>query len=196
MSTATEKLSHDLAVVQEMLLEMEHYLGQETLFWSMRRGDLPKLTLGGMLLRLWRLRRLADLLPPEQRLATPTAVNRFDQIAGDNVVRFEVRAHEELAARIRQWAAHLRDMRQEVVPSYYATAVAVRTIMAHLLNQLRQPPFSLEKRWPDQLSLLDQQLAERWQVGDFVWPSEWETAYPKSEFWWLYGLPRPVNSGQ
>jgi hypothetical protein len=196
MSTSTEKLSHDLAVLQEMILEMESYLGQETLFWSMRRGGLPKLTLGGMLLRVWRLRHLADLLPPDEKLAARTAINRFDQIARDNVVRFEARAHEELAARVRQWAAHLRDMRQEVVPSYYATAVATRAIIAHLVNQLRQPPFNLEKRWPDQLSLLDQQLAERWQVGDFVWPAEWEAAYPKPEFWWLYGLPRPVNSGR
>jgi hypothetical protein len=189
MNTAHEKLSRDLVVAQAMLLELEHYLGQNTLFWSMSGSGMPKLTLGGLLLRLWRLGHLSELLPPEEQLAAREAVNQFDQIIKQHVVRAEARAHEEIAARIRQWAAHLRDMRQDAAPSFYGTAVEVRAMLAHLIAQLQAAPFNLESRWPDQLSLLDQQLAERWQTGDFVWPSEWAAAYPKADFWWLYGLP-------
>lgn len=190
MDTAREKLSRDLVVAQAMLSELEHYLGQNTLFWSMSGSGMPKLTLGGLALRLWRLRHLSDLLPPEERPAAREAVNRFERILKQNVVRAEARAHEEMAARIRQWAAHLRDMRQDAAPSFYGTAVEVRAIIAHLIVQMKEAPFNLEDRWPQQAALLDQQLSERWQTGDFVWPPEWAEAYPKSDFWWLYGLPR------
>jgi hypothetical protein len=193
MRTTKEKLSRDLLILQAMLANMEHYLGQETLFWNMGEAGMPKLTVGGYLLRQWRLERLPDLLSAEEQAATQTAVTQFDQLIRQHVVQFETRANQELNARLRQWSAHLRDMRGDVAPSFYATAAEVRTMVAHLMAQLSHAPFKLEDRQAGQLSSLDLTLRGRWRAGDFVWTEEWRPAYPQADFWWLYGLPRAMR---
>ena len=30
----------------------------------------------------------------------------------------------------------------------------------------------------------------RFQSGEFIWPVEWASAYPRNEYWWLFGNPR------
>ncbi len=52
------------------------------------------------------------------------------------------------------------------------------------------PPYRPEARPSQHLATLDLRLRNRWQPGEFVWPAEWATAYPRDDYWWLYGLPR------
>ena len=63
-----------------------------------------------------------------------------------------------------------------------------------LLDRLSLPPYHAEARPQQHLSLLDTRLQGRWQPGDFVWPVEWQPAYPRAEYWWLYGSPRTATS--
>jgi hypothetical protein len=153
-------------------------------------SGLPKLTLGGYLLRQHRLLALVDLLAEAERERLDTAVLTFNITTNEKVVRVEERAHTELEARIRQWGESLYEFKGEASLSYYRTAVEARLMIAVLVNKLQTAPFQLNSRIMPQVKLLDVNLSGKWQSGDFIWPTEWQAAYPKAEFWWLYGRPK------
>lgn len=192
MAHTEARLHEDLEVLEAMAAEMDEYLMSEVLFWPMRKGNLPRLTLGGYLMREHRLRALADLLGEADRQRLEAAVAQFDQALVEKVVRFEQRAHEELGARLRQWSEYLRDLKGEAAANagYYPSTVETRAIIAALVGKLERPPYRLEAHLVQQLGMLDQNLRSHWQPGDFVWPESWQPAYPKAGYWWLYGVPR------
>lgn len=192
MIESDEKLTHDLDVLQEMASQMDEYLKSETLFWPMGHSDMPKLTLGGYWLRQHRLIALHALLAGEQQAQLSAAVKMFETAVSPWVVRTEQRAHTELAARIRQWDAYLRDLREKRSENAgaYPAQVEVRAIIAALIEQLQRAPYQLDTKLLQSIHTLDKGLRARFASGDFVWPEEWQSAYPKPEFWWLYGRPK------
>ncbi|MBK7893331.1 MAG: hypothetical protein IPJ90_00185 [Anaerolineaceae bacterium] len=187
---SNEKLTHDLAILQEMASQMADYLKSETLFWPMGHSDMPKLTLGGYWLRQHRLTALHTLLDGDQQAQLAAVVKLFETAVSPWVVRTEQRAHTELAARIRQWDEYLRDLREKQSNGAYAVQVEVRAIIAALIEQLQQAPYQLDEKLLHAILTQDKGLRARFASGDFVWPEEWQPAYPKPEFWWLYGRPK------
>lgn len=192
MSTKQEKHQWDLAILAAMAAEMDDYLKGETLYWQMGYSDMPKLTLGGFLMRRHRLLNLAELMSEDEWLQMETAVAQFNDALSDKIVRTEKRAHEELGVRSRQWGTYLSDVQRNAKQAAvnYATAVENRAMIAALISFLLTQPFQLEASVQPNITLLDQALRNRWQAGDFVWPEAWQTAYPPNEFWWLYGRPK------
>lgn len=187
-----ERLAQDAAVLSAMAEQMPEYLDSDILYWPAPRGGMPMVTLGGYLLREHRLLKAAGLLPADQQALVAEAIARFNQALADRIVRFEKKAHYELEARLRQWEEYLKDMDRGTFDrsSNYSTAVETRAIIQALLDRLSMPPYRTEARPLQHLSTLDSRLQSRWQPGDFVWPAEWETIYPRGEYWWLYGSPR------
>ncbi len=190
MSKGIEKLQRDLVVLEAMVAEMPDYLRSEVLFWPMVPSGLPKLTLGGYLMRQHRLVGLVDLLDGAERERLDTAVLTFNITTNEKIVRVEERAHKELEARVRQWGEALKDFEGESSLSYYRTAIDARLMIALLVQKLQTSPFQLNPRILPQVKLLDVNLSGKWQSGAFIWPDEWQAAYPRAEFWWLYGRPK------
>ena len=192
MAEGDEKLARDLAILQEMAGQMGDYLKSETLFWPMQYSDMPKLTLGGYWLRQHRLTGLHALLTAEQLAELSAAVKLFETAVANWVVRTEQRAHTELSVRARQWTEYLRDVQggKATDIAAYPAQVETRAIMAALVNQLQQPPYRLDESLLPSMMQQDKALRARWQSGGFIWPQAWQPAYPKPEFWWLYGRPQ------
>ncbi len=192
MVSSEEKLAHDLEILQAMADQMDDYLCSETLFWPMGYSDMPNLTLGGYWLRQHRLTGLRSLLTSEQQAQLDAAVQTFNTAVAEWVVRTETRAHTELEARVRQWGEYLRDLADKKSPDIasYPVRVEVRAIIAALVNQLRQPPYALTDTAANGMVSLDKGLRARFASGEFVWPDEWQPAYPEAEYWWLYGRPK------
>lgn len=186
----SEKLERDLEIMEAMAAEMDDYLRSDVLFWPLGEGDLPRLTLGGYLMRQHRLLALRDLLDLDEQERLHEAIQEFQAALEEKIVRFEQKAHEELAARLRQWQAYLREIKTGVGVSYYASAVETRAMLAALIAQLRVNPYELDAEIPQKVALLDRELTRYWDSGNFVWPVEWKPAYPQDEYWWLYGHPR------
>lgn len=183
---ADEKLKNDLMVFERFATETQNYLNSDTLFWPM--GNLPKLTLGGLLLRQHRLLLLRDQLDAAQQDRLDNAVGQFQLAISDAIVRFETKAHQELAARFRQWSQYLTDVVTGDAGVFnYAVAVEPRVMLALLLNQLQMKPYELNSDIPARLDALDLSLRARWKRGGFVWPHAWRAAYPQKEFWYLHG---------
>ncbi|MBK8903315.1 MAG: hypothetical protein IPM53_19180 [Anaerolineaceae bacterium] len=192
MANSEEKLAHDLEILQAMADQMDEYLRSETLFWPMGYSDMPNLTLGGYWLRQHRLTALRRLLSSEQQAQLDTAVQTFNTAVSEWVVRTEKRAHTELEARIRQWGEYLRDLadKKSADIASYPSQVEVRAIITALVNQLRQPPYTLDHTLANAAVSLDKGLRARLARGDFVWPDEWQPAYAEAEYWYLYGRPK------
>ena len=102
MSEAIKKLKRDLAILEVMAAEMDEYLINTSLFWPLPDTSMPRLTLGGYLMRQHRLVRLRDLLGEDEQARLDQAISQYNQALVEKVVRFEGRAHEELHARLRR----------------------------------------------------------------------------------------------
>lgn len=152
---------------------------------------MPMLTLGGYLMREHRLRALPELLTSEQQAQVDTATGQFNQALAERIVRFETKAHQELEARLRQWEESLKDMSRDSFDrsGNYDTVVETRAMIQALIDRLSLPPYRMEARPGQHLAALDTRLRSTWRAGDFVWPTEWSAAYPRAEYWWLYGSP-------
>jgi len=185
-----EKLKQDLVVLEVMAGLSDEYLRSDVLFYPTSRTDLPKVTLGGYLMRQYRLLQLRDLLDMEEQSRLHDAISQYNSALDEKVVRFETKAHTELEARLRQWQEYLREVKRGVNIAYYESAVDTRAMIEALIAQLRVPPYELDEEIPRNLALLDRELSRVWERGEFVWPREWKPAYPQDEYWWLYGHPR------
>ena len=190
MTDGVQKLEQDLAVLVAMAAQMDDYLKSDVLFWKMGQGGMPMLTLGGYLMRQYRLLALSDLLSATKQAEMETAVSQFNATLVEKIVRFETKAHTELEARIRQFEAYLRDLRnRQATGVNYRTAVEPRVMITALIDKLRMAPYQLDCQLPERIEISDRNLRQRWVPGDFIWAESWQPAYPQAEFWWLYGKP-------
>jgi hypothetical protein len=189
MTTGTGKLARDVDILEAMAAEMATYLDSDVLFWPLT-SNLPRLTLGGYLMREHRLLALRDLLSDAGQSRVEAAVTQVNQALDERIVRFETKANHELEARIRQWNEYLKDVAGEGMASGYSSAVEARVMVEAITNRLSMPPYRLDQRINHQVGLLDSRLRSHWASGDFIWPAEWQPAYPQSTYWYLYGSVR------
>lgn len=192
VSEGTGKLREDLRILEAMAAEMDEYLRNGNLFWPLSDSTLPRLTLGGYLMRQHRLLALRQQLSDADRQRLDAAEAQFEEALVEKVVAFEKKAHEGIRARLRQWNEYLKELRDPSLAAgdYYGSAVETRAMLAALLNKLETPPYKLDRRVLNELASFDRVLANFWDAGEFIWPEEWAAAYPRQRYWWLYGRPR------
>ncbi|UCG24130.1 MAG: hypothetical protein JSW55_18735 [Chloroflexota bacterium] len=192
VSEATERLKKDLVILEAMAAEVDEYLRNDTLFWPLGDSTLPRLTLGGYLMRQHRLLALRKMLDEEEKARLDAAEEQFNAALVEKVVAFENKAHEELRARLRQWQEYLKELQQVSLAAgdYYPSAVETRAMIAALLSKLEMRPYKLDRRVLNEVAAYDRVLANYWAAGDFAWPEAWTAAYPRQKYWWLYGRPR------
>jgi hypothetical protein len=188
MTEGTKKLKIDLAIMAVMASEMSDYVRSDVLFWRMSRGNMPKLTFGGYLMRQYRLVSLRHQLSAEDQERLRTAMDRFDEAIQGWTVRVESRMHQEIDARIRQWGEYMRDLRagSGSALTSYPSAVEARCMLTHLLDHLYQPGYQVLPRFESELNILDTRLNSIRKITEFVWDEEWEKAYPVNRFDYLY----------
>ncbi len=193
-----EKLAQDVPVLAAMAAEMASYLDSDVLFWPLPGPRMPRLTLGGYLMRQQRLLVLKDLLAADKQNEVDTAVFQFNQALINRIVRFEQKSQHEIEARLRQWRAYLNDLVRgtAVSKSLYATAVEPRVMIAVLIDELSLAPYKLDSGTERQVNIADTQFRHHWVPGEFVWPDSWQPAYPEVGYWFLYGLPRSKENNK
>ncbi len=185
-------LLHDLLILEEMAANMEAYLVSDAREWNIPRSNMPKLTIGGYLMRQQRLLALENNLQDEDAARLRAAISVFDAALLEKVVRFEDRAHQELHSRIGEWISYLRDMGSRVSSevNYYAGIADTRVVITCLIDELQKRPYELEKGVLEEIQDLDKNLRMRLKAHPFVWEMVWQPAYPKETYWWLYGCPK------
>ncbi len=192
MNDEHQTILRDLQILETMVAETDGYLMSEATHWPMEKGDMPKLTIGGCLMRCHRLEVIRHRLDAADQSRLDMARHLFNQQLAKNVVRFENRMHQELRARLSDWSGYLRHMSSRMMADvvYYASVVDARVVMKAAIDELMKPSYQLDQRILDELATLDNNLKSRWLMGEFVWPPVWQPAYPLKAHWWLYGRPK------
>lgn len=183
-------LAIDLAVIRTMAEQLKSYIYRDSLFGYMP-SEMPRLTLGGYLMRQHRLRALSDQLDEDDYQQLQETIEQFKAIADTNVVHVEDKANQELQARLRQWDAYLTDVARNPDEHIfeYTSAVQTRIIIEELMKFLSIPPYKLDPASLKWVKSLDEKLQAMWQKDKFIWKSVWQDAYPEEVYWWLYGRP-------
>ncbi|MCP4427179.1 MAG: hypothetical protein GY803_22050 [Chloroflexi bacterium] len=192
MNEELQTAQRDLEILEVMISELDGYLMSEATRWTMAKGDMPKLTIGGCLMRQRRLQAARDRFDAVDQARLDAALQLFANKLAKNVVRFEKRMHQELRARLADWSAYLRHMSSRMMAdvNYYASVADTRVVITVMLDELRKPEYQLDPRIQEEVIALDRNLNGRWQSGDFVWPSVWQPAYSQEKYWQLYGRPK------
>jgi hypothetical protein len=192
MEEARQTAQRDLEIYAEMVAEMDEYLMSESTRWKMKKGDMPKLTVGGCLMRHHRLPVVRSQLGIAAQKRLDIARQSFIKALADNVVGFENKMHQELHARLSDWSSYLRHMVSRMVAdvAYYASVVDTRVVIQAMIDELQKSVYHFDKRILEQVTTLDNNLQGRWQIDEFVWAEVWQPAYPPEKYWWLYGHPK------
>ncbi len=190
MSTTVPKLAYDLArdvqTLAAMASNLTPYMYEEEVFGYLS-GDLPRLTLGGVLLRLYRLSRMEAYLNDEQRTVVRDAQINFEAERARWAVHYEQKLQRELGMRLNALEQFLADCARELVcGSEYPMQAEKRTMIAHLYDEAAEHDI-LSDEVSTRLNQLDATLQRLTQPGPFVYTDERLAAvYPQARFWWLY----------
>jgi hypothetical protein len=173
--TSAEK---DIAYLEAGIPELEDYLLSDELFWPItaRGYDLPRLTIGGVLLAMARLEA--------RGVGIDSLVMQLDVVRSKWRVAWETKAGRGMQGRMRLWGNYLADYRQN--PEGYADAypheVRYRVMLHLLLDEL---PASLPEQ--KELSQLDSLIRVNLISGDFIWEADLQPGFPREVYWYLYG---------
>ena len=175
-----------------MVQGLSAYLASDATHWPMSGDNMPKLTIGGCLMRQERLQRLRNQIGFSDQARLDKSIDELNLSLENQVVRFEGRAHDELHARLREWTTYLRDAtsKKATERAYYANIVDTRIVITALINKLTQPPYQLNERLAEDVAQMDARLKGQWQANEFVLDTVWEKAYEPANYWWLYGCPK------
>lgn len=195
MSEGHKLLVRDLYIFERMTAELGAYLDSNTLIWELSNANMPKLTLGGCLMRHHRLHVLKHSLQPSESMWLYDTATQFNKVLAERVVKTEKRAHEELHARTSEWIRELQRFPTYLLEGWqqaYASVVDTRVVMDALIHFLQASPYQLDQKLKTEVKTLDANLHKRWKHGTFVWPFVWEPAYPADDYWWMYGQLKTV----
>ncbi len=196
MSTRPPKLAfnleRDVRVLAAMASSLTPYLYEDELYGYLA-GNLPKLTLGGLLLRLHRLTCLEERLSAEQQTLLHDARINLEAERANWAVHFENKIKRELRARLEALEQFVRECEEDALPcaANYPTQAEKRTIIHHLAEEASELEI-LEDDVRARLRQVDQKLRALLHEGDFITDEALKPAYPPDVFWWLYAyVPEP-----
>ena len=170
------------------LYEAKYYLMSQDLFWPMnlthpiKKAPYPKLTIGNLL--YFRNSTKAAAITTYHKQSIHESNNSYKELKKEWTVAWEEKASMEINSRLRQWKFYLNELKnniEEYAP-YYPVEVRVRVLLQLLNNELKNKETNNKT-----LRTLDDQLKLNFNKSDFVWETGLTKAFPKKEFWYLYG---------
>lgn len=176
--TSAEK---DRAYLEAGVSQLEDYLLSDELFWPItaRGYDLPRLTIGGLLLAMTRLEARGERIE--------ALITRLDAVRAKWQVAWETKAGREFQSRFGLWGNYLSDYRQN--PEGHADSYP-HEVRSRVFLELLKP--ELPEALPEQeaLSPLDSVLRGNFLPGNFIWEPDVQAGFPREGYWFLYGTLR------
>ncbi len=156
------------------------YLLSDELFWALAgKSDLPRLTVGGLLLARKRLSeghgRSADLEHLDREL---TSIHSKWKVA------WERKSAREFRARLNLWKNYLNDYRDS--PAGHANEYPQR-VKERVVLHLLAGEFPMTAGESGAVANLDGLHRMNWAPGKFVWEQRLVSIFPAGEYWFLYG---------
>lgn len=160
----------DQKYLETALSELKNYLLSDTLYYPM--GQLPRLTIGGLLLAQKRLQagnRGTHLSP------------KLDSVKQKWYAAWTKKSARELESRLTLWRNYLNDYQNK--PAEYA-ADYVNEVRWRVMLELL---VAETDEMPPELIALDQLLRTKLKESNFIWDVHLQNEFPENKFWFLYG---------
>lgn len=186
---ATYDIHADLTAYTAMVNNLVPYIYEKELFGQIG-NRLPRLTLGGMLMRQHRLQTLRHELKPEEVLAFDEAITKLKDLRYEWLNHYKDKLLQEFNSRVNAMGFFIEecDADWSTCDANWPNEAEKRTIIAHVVEEATaQKIYETEQR--NKLNKLDQKLRRFFREDNFLWDDRLQDAYPKQAFWWLYGRP-------
>ncbi len=176
----------DVRAAAEMAAALTPYIYQTDLYGTLP-GSLPRLTVGGLIMRLQRLNAIRDQLTPAQQQAVTQAQAQFDQVRKEWTVAYEGKLERELTSRLQAYGQMIKEIGEEPrrTADSYPSEIEKRVIIEGLRSEAERQNV-LSASFTSQIQNLDSMLRRYTQPADFVWDKRLEPAYPRDPYWYLY----------
>jgi hypothetical protein len=180
-------ITRDVALCEAMADEIKAYLKSNALFWEPDRrrpggSELPKLTLGGLLLARQRLETSRQHLRPDQLWALGRAGRELAHHRSQWRTRYQTKLARDLRSRLDAWAWYL----DEAASVHYPRQVETRVKIDLLLDEAVEVELEARKA-RQRLAALDERLRVDFVPGDFCWAEPLAVGFPVERFWYLWG---------
>jgi hypothetical protein len=171
----------DRAYLEAAIPELKDYLLSDEVYWPVtaRGYELPRLTIGGLLLAQARLEARGGRIE--------SLVTQLGALRSQWRVAWETKAGRGFQSRLRLWGNYLTDYRHnpEGNADAYPHEVSNRVMLQLLLAELPAPASEREDLAP-----LDGALQAGFVPGEFMWESDLQSGFPREDYWFLYGKLR------
>jgi len=165
-------LDQDLRFFEAGVSVLSDYILSKEMFFPLG-GDLPRLTIGNLLLAQLRL----------QVTGHEVRDPRVDSVRTKWRVAWEQKSSSEIHTRLELWRNFLSEYRASPDANADRFPVEVRhRAILQLLSKEKKDTQEL-----DQLRQLDGYLRSSLIPGPFVWERKVESGFPQSEYWFLFG---------
>jgi len=183
----------DLSFVQAAAEEFEDYLLSKEIYWPMqsKRGQpaLPLLSMGGLVLARVRLSALERSLPASDAMVLQRSISRIEALRARWASVVARKIVVEARSHLNLWRSYLEDLAESPRPNLdrYPEDIRERVLLALLASQPESALLDATHR--REVGRLDQELRSRFREGEFLWDSRLKSAFPRPDFWFLYGQP-------
>jgi hypothetical protein len=150
-----------------------------------RRGgprDTGRLTVGYLMLSRQRLTAMPEHDPRQNELRE--ANQRIDQVRSRWQANWSRKARKEFTQRLTLWTNYLNDLLDDHGRHFsgYPEAARWRTMLKYLQEEAGR----IAPGGTASVQSLDRRLRSAAKEGSFVWEPEFEPAFPRQEYWYLY----------
>lgn len=196
MTEINYSLDRDLSEANALAEALDTYVNGDDLYGTVSglyatAPDMPSVTIGGLLMRLRRLKELEDRMSAAQKGILTNAEIQHADVRQKQAGRYHEKVVNEAGARLRSleaFFAECEDDPQACAESYLPEAQR-RTIVQEIVNALERYNLPLI-HFDDTLRQRDAQLRRFTEPSDFIWSAELQPAYPEDVYWWLYARPK------
>jgi hypothetical protein len=185
--TLAYDLDRDLHVLTAMASSLTPYLYEDEVYGQLG-GNLPKLTLGGLLMRLYRLSHLDNVLDAPQQDTVRDARLNFEAEKAEWSAHYEQKLLRELQSRIEALDYFVRECVEDAAMcvTSYPSQAEKRIMIEHLAAEAKDTNV-LTEDLAARLAELDQRLRRVLVNSDFIIADDrLKAVYPRERFWWLY----------
>jgi hypothetical protein len=178
-------LERDLRVLVAMAAHLTPYLYESEMYGQLS-GDMPKLTLGGLLLRLYRLSHMT--LNDAQQNQVREAQRQFETARSEWSAHYDSKLQQELRTRLDASNQFLVECGEDVqmCAASYPSQAEKRMMIEHLKDEA-QSHGVLSDDAQLRLRQVDNKLQRYLKEGEFISDARLQAVYPPDKFWWMYG---------
>jgi hypothetical protein len=179
-------LDGDVRAVEAMSNALVPYVYQDELY-GMLPGNAPRLTVGGLLMRLHRLQQLTALLSPRQQQIVADSQHRLEAARKEWHVHYVGKLKREFKARvdaIEQFLNECTDNLRACAENYPA-AMEKRVMIEQMVREAADLD-ELSDDMKTRIVPLDNAIRRYVESSDFRWDKRLEQVYSPDQYWYLY----------